>query len=586
MTRSRQPTPRSAQTQAISDLLQRGLAHHQAGRSVEAASIYNQVLARDPRQPAANHLLGLILLQQGNAAAAVDRISRALKGNPGDAQYLSNLGVALNAAGRSEEAVTAQQRAIAAKPGFAEAFSNLGMAYRALRRFDDAATATRQAIQLKPNEAGFHFNLGNALRDAGRLFDAEAAFRRALELRPGYSAATSAFAMMLDEQGRAEEALDLVEAALTNAPQDARLRLRRSRSLYYLGRLEDAVASFDRTIALNPEMGEAHLQRAYMVRHEARDHVIDAMETLFRSGSAPIEDRIFAGFGLGKALTDLGEHRAAIAAFSDANRMNRRRTSFSLDRAIAELQADVSRFDDLVEPSTADAMSAAAPIFVVGLPRAGKTTIEAILARHPDVAGAGELPTMGRLVREFLLERQETSLADIPAARFVELGRAYVEETECFVPPGKRPIDTMPSNYRHLGIIRRALPHARIIHCVRDPAEHCVAIFEKYLTGPGYEYADDMDELQSYHAAYRGVMDAWRKRLATSMHDIDLGSLASDRAGGTEKLLQFCGLAWDDACLADAHSEPQHREWSRDRITQSRAEHMAAWREVRPQLWP
>lgn len=585
MTRSRQPSPKGGQKQAISDLLQRGLALHQSGRGDEAAALYQQVLARDPKQPAANHLLGLVHLQQGRAAEAVDYVSRAVNARPDDVQYLGNLGVALNAAGRSAEAVEVLQRAIIINIEFAEAFSNLGMAFRNLGRYDDAVAVYRRAVRLKPNEAGFHFNLANSLRDAGYMFDAESAYRRAVHLRPSYGAAINGLAVMLDGQGRASEALSLVEGALRVQPKDAQLHLRRARALYHQNRLEDAVESFDRTIVLNPAFGEAHLHRSYVVRHDVRDASVDAMDQLFRSEGAPVEDRVFAGFGLGKALSDLGEHYPAISAFTEANRMHRRRISFSVDRAVTELKTDLQRFEGVNEPHDNGGFREAMPIFVVGLPRAGKTTVETILSRHPSVAGAGELPTMSRLVRELLVQQPDTAVADIPPDRFTELGRAYLREAQSLVPQGMTLVDTMPSNYRHIGFIRLAMPYARIIRVVRPQAEHCVAIFEKHLTGIGYEYSSDMDELQAYHTAFADMMDGWHARFPGGIYDIDLGNLAVDRQGEIRKLLEFCGLPWNDACMSEARSEPQYRDWSRDRIARNRAEHMEAWREVRPQLW-
>lgn len=585
MSPSRPAPPKSGQNHAITDLLQRGLALHQAGRGAEAATLYQQVLARDPRQPAANHLLGLVFLQQGRADEAVSHIATAVSASPKEAQYLGNLGVALNAAGRNEEAAVALRRAVAFNPQFAEAYSNLGMALRALGQTGEAIGAYHSAVRLKPMEAGFHFNLGNSLRDAGDIIEAESAYRRAIAFRPNYSPAINALAVVLDDEGRSGEALDLVEPALLALPNDAQLHLRRARSLRHQHRLEAALASFDRAVELNPGFGEAHLQRSYAMRHETRDASIDAMEQLFVAETAPIDDRIFAGFGLGKALTDLGEHRQAIEIFTEANRMLRARTPFSLEQAAADLRAEVDRFEG-VPPPTADAgFREDAPIFVVGLPRSGKTTIEAILARHPGVSGAGELPTMGRLVRDLLADHPNASARDVPPERFTELGRAYMLEVQRFVPAGRIPVDTMPSNYRHVGFIRLALPNARIVVARRPPPEHCVAIFEKYLTGRGYEYANDMDELQPYHAAFRRLIDAWQSRFPGQLKDIDLGRVAADREGEVRKLLEFCGLGWDPACLAETRSEPQHRDWSLDRVAHNHADHIAAWRRFRPQLW-
>ncbi|MBK8083114.1 MAG: tetratricopeptide repeat protein [Devosia sp.] len=585
MTDFRKSRPRAPSKPAIDALLQQGLALHQSGRGPDAAVFYERVLERDSRQPAANHLLGLVRLQQGRPDEAVDRISRAVAAAPNNAQYLSNLGVALNAAGRSREAVEVLERAIIADVTSAETSSNLGMAFRALGRFEDAVAVYRRAVRLKPNEPGFHYNLANALRDAGYLFDAESAYRRAVQLRPGYTGAINGLAAMLDGQGRSSEAIDLIDAALARQPNDPDLNLRRSRALYHQNRIEDAVEAFDRTLALSPGFGEAHLQRAYIVRHESRDSAVAAMEQLFRAETAPLDDRIFAGFGLGKALADLGEHHASIAAFSEANRLHRARTPFALDKALARMQDDLRRFDGIDGPHANGGFREASPIFVVGLPRSGKTTVETMLARHPSVAGAGELPTMGRLVKELLAQQQGVPLAEIPPDRFTELGRAYMREAQSLVPPGKVVVDTMPGNFQHVGFIRLALPYARIIRAVRTPADHCVAIFEKYLTGGGYEYANDLDELQPFHSAFRDMMAGWRARFPGAVHDIALGDVAENRQGEIRRLLEFCGLVWNDAVMAEARSEPQYRDWPRERIVRNRMDHLAAWREIRPSLF-
>ncbi len=558
---------------------------HQSGRPSEAARLYEQVLAKDAKHPAANHLLGLVNLQQGRASEAADFIARAVEHQPKSAQFQANLGVALNAMGRNAEAVDALRRATTIDPDFAEAYSNLGIALRGMGLLEEAITAYRQALHLKPKEAGFYFNMATALRDAGYLFEAESSYRRAILHRPRYSAAANGLAMALDQQSRTDEALEVIETALHDTPHSAELTMRRARFLYRQGRVDESVAGFDRALELKPDFSEALVHRSYAVRHEARGPEVDAMAEIFRSDSAPIAERVFAGFGLGKALTDLGEHRQAIEAFVQANFMQRQRVSFSLEGILAELRADADRFSDGRDHATAGGFRDAAPIFIVGLPRAGKSTIEKILALHPEACGVGELPTMGRLVRQLIREQPKASATEITPDRYTELGRAYMREAQSLVPRGQRLVDAMPSNYRHVGFIRRALPNAKIVHCTRDRADVCVAIFEKHLAARGYEYSSNLDEVQAYHDAYIELMSRWDALFPGHLLDINAGSLAFDRGVRAKKLLEFCGLSWNDACLADVRSEPEMNDWSAERVATNRAEHMAVWRELRPELW-
>lgn len=566
-------------------MLQKGLALHQSGRAGEAAPFYEQVLKLDGAQPAANHLLGLVRLAQGRADEAVTLITRAVKANAGDPQYLCNLGVALNAAGQHEKAIAALDRAIAHKPDYAEAYSNKGMALRALKRFGEAVDIYRQAVRLKPSEAGFHFNLANSLRDAGYLFDAESAYRRAVHLRPRYAAAINGLAAALDNEGRAPEVLELLDRALQELPDDPRLHLRRGRALYHLNRLPEAAAAFRRAIELDPRFGEGHLHLSYMVRHDGRDAEIEAAATLFADESAAAEERIFAGFALGKALTDIDDHEGAIAAYAAANALNRATVAKSPERATAELGRDAARFEDASAPRPDGGFYEATPIFVVGLPRSGKTTVETILARHPAIEGVGELPTLSRLVGELKSEIGDTPISGVPSDRFTELGRAYMREAQSLATPGMRIVDTLPSNFRHIGYIRLALPNARIIRSLRPRAEHIIAIYEKYFTSNGYEWSNDLGELSAYYDAFESQMAAWHGLFPGRIYEIDLLRLRDDRKGEINRLLDFCGLGWSEACMGEARSEPQLGDWPTDRLIRNREAHYAAWRVARPELW-
>jgi len=583
MSSSRRPPRSQSQSPTVESLLRLGMELHQAGRGGEAADLYRQILRRDDSHPAANHLFGLTQLQQGETTAAIRHIAVALKQEPSNAQYLGNMGVALTRAGRNDEAVEVFRRAVSTNPTSAEAHSNLGLALRASGSFDDAAEAYRRATEIRPTEAVFHFRLAGALRQAGDHFAAEASYRQAIKLRPDYAEAYTSLAFILIDQGRADEAVALLDSGLIVLPDEAALHLQRARALYARGDLQRAVSGFDRALALRPAYGEAHLQRAVSVRYRQRDGAVEAMAAVFNSDRVATEDRIFAGFALGKALADLGDHTESVAAFIEANRLQRQRVAFSLSREVEFMKSTVARFRE-VEVMPLAATSEASPIFIVGLPRSGKTTLEKLLSSHPRLAGAGELPTMGRLVRELMREANGAPLSMIAPERFAALGRAYIEEAGRSVADGKRAIDTMPSNLYHLGFIRLALPHARIIHCVRPAAEHRVAIFEKLLTGAGFEYANDLAELRGYHAAYAQLMADWHARFPGFIHDVDVGALMADRQVLAEPLLAFCGAAWDDALHAPVQSEAQYDDWSRDEGAANHSAHMAVWRQLHPEL--
>ncbi len=571
---------------SVDDLLRAGLQLHQAGRVDEARTYYERVLQQDGRHPAANHLLGLVFLARGDASRAIDFIGRAVKARPGDAQYLGNLGVALNAASRHKEAVEALARAVSINPGFAEAYSNLGMAYRALMRLDDAVAAYSSAIELRPNEPGFHANLGNTLRDLGDVLAAEQTYRRALVLQPGHPGAAQGLGGLLDDRWAAAEGLEIVDQALAGAARHPQLHVRRGRLLQNLGRLQEAVAQYDRAIELNPNLGEPYQHRANLLLRDGDAHDIPAMERLFADAAAPLEDRVFAGFGLGQALAWSGDHRASVEVFQSANRLHRQKIEFSLERATQELEAS---YDESLQPSAVSHTNTSGDtpaIFIVGLPRAGKSTVEAILARHPDTAPMGELPIFGRLFARYARKAAPDLRPEEQPELMRQLGQDYLDEARRLSGSSKTIIDTLPSNYRLIAAISNALPAARIIWCERAPTEHCIGIFEKYLVGRGHEYAFDLDELVPYHAAYRQLLKRWQARALPALRVMDVARLRQDRLAETRELLTFCGLSWNDACLADVESEPLLTDWTAETRAANRAEHLAAWCSARPDVFP
>jgi tetratricopeptide (TPR) repeat protein len=563
------------QRAALADLLQDGLRLHQAGRSEEAARLYEQVLARDPLQPAANHLLGLVRLQQGKADDAVRLIARATSVNRTDPQYFANLGAALNAAGRPAEAIDALDRAIALKPAFPGANSNRGMALKALGRLDDAAASYRQALSLAPAEPGFHFNLANVLNELGDLDAADGAYREALRLRPVYPAAIAGLSSVLDQLGRSEEALTVSSEALARAPNEAEFHYWQGRALYRLGRLEEALEAYQRALQLRPAFGEAHFHAAHMRRWSATDDGIAAMEAVYANAAVPIDDRVYAGFGLAKALGDVGDHERSVTVYKEVNALHRPRLNFSL----SAVEADFSRLAEMFSGATdGDRASEAvddAPIFVVGLPRSGKSTVESILARHPEVHAAGEQRLLSRLVDRFGAAGPE-GLRQI-GVEYMRFGRE--------LGGGKRIIDTMPPNFRLIGFIHAALPNARVIHCVREPGDHTVAIFEKFLPRAGYDFAADLADTSSYLRAYRNLMAHWHSLFPGFVLDVDVASLSGQETEPLSDLLRFAGLAWDRACLAPAESEPQLGTWTAEMCAANQAAHRAEWLRRHPELW-
>jgi tetratricopeptide (TPR) repeat protein len=558
-----------------------GVLAAQSGRPEQAARLIGEALALSPDFALAHYHNANALRAMGRKPEALAAYRRAIELAPDHAPSHNNLGALLRDLGLVEEAVAAYRRAIELRPTYPQAHYNLGTALRALGRHEEAIAALSRAIEHKADDVDAHLNLGAALLDLGRHDEALDAFGRALQLRPDCVEANGGLVAALQALGRPAEALEALEAMERLAPADPALLARLGGAYRNAGRTVAAVAAYRRIVALEPDDARAQLDlaaalnelgetaeaadcaaralsmdpasaaawflRSELKRFAADDPDIAAMETLLASASGQAtdsEDRLNLEFALAKAWMDVGEPDRAFAHLDRANRQ--RRAGFTYD-----VEADVDRFAAIAR-SFSHARAAEAPglgdpsdlpVFVVGMPRSGTSLIEQILASHPEVHGAGELKALGQVVAG------AAELANRPGRDLAALGRAYVERAAPLAAGKRRLVDKMPGNFQYAGLIRLILPNARIIHCRRNPLDTCLSCYSKKFN-ERQDFAYDLRELGLYYRAYDQLMTHWRALLpAERFIEVRYEDVVDHLEAEARRLIAFCGLEWDAACL-------------------------------------
>jgi tetratricopeptide (TPR) repeat protein len=507
-------------------------------------------------EAAAARQSGLAALQRGQAREAIPHLEKALELEPDAPDLRNNLGLAYLAEGRAKDAIAEFQRALAANPLLVRAHYNLGNALRSINDSPGALKHLQQAVALAPDFAEAHNNLGIILQGMGRLEQAMAHYQKALELKPDYPEAHNNLATALQASDRLEPALEHLEWALSLRPDYADALTNRGNVLAELGRFEEAIPSYERAVALAPRRMDYHRNLSAYKRYAPGDPHLAMLETLARDLSSLGEsDQIDLHFALGKAWDDLGNHRRAFEHLLAGNRLHRSQVDYDESAAMRLFHAMRAVFGkDVVTEFSGSGAVSSAPVFIFGMPRSGTTLVEQILASHPAVFGAGELPFVEQSIVALLggslaAERIPEVLLSMKHGDWRDMGEFYLERVSA-LSPAERITDKMPGNFRFAGPIHLALPGARLIHVRRSPLDTCLSCFAKRFSDH-HPYAYDLGELGRYYRAYRELMEHWRRVLPEGvMLEVDYEDVVVDLEGQARRLVAHCGLAWDPSCLA------------------------------------
>jgi tetratricopeptide (TPR) repeat protein len=402
-----------------------------------------------------------------------------------------------------------------------ESFRRIVAAFKA-GDFAAALAACEDALAADPADPRVLFLAGNAARRLGRVDDWVGFFRRTLERDPANVEAHYELAVGLRIQGDTAAARD----------------------------------HFQRVLALRPGHAAACYQLAQFTRFAAGDPAIEDLVARLAAADAPA-DKIWLGFALAKALEDAGDHGAAFRALAAANALKRTQ----IDHDVARDEAFARRLADSFTPELAarpvpartgaDPGLGAGEIFVVGMPRSGTTLAEQILAAHPDVVGLGEVLDLEEAVNAFahrLGQPFPECLATAEPDDMAALGGDYVARVGSHAPDVRFRVNKTPANFLYAGAILLALPAARIVHCRRDALDTCFSCYATlFEAAPWFAY--DLDELARYHNLYSATMAHWQARFPGRLLELDYEALIADQQAETRRLLEFCGLPWDDACL-------------------------------------
>lgn len=392
-------------------------------------------------------------------------------------------------------------------------------------------------------------------RGAGELEQAEASCLAAIAERPRNAEAHRLLGTVLQLQSRGAAAIDSFRRAVELEPANAKALRHLAIALSEAGKLASAMECGRMALALEPGHVGALYHLARLRRFELADPDLVALEEIARDPDA-LEPRqqVLLFFTLAKAYEDLGDYARSFECLTRANRLKRAGIQYDVRADLRLFDEIASVFDaELFERFAGAGSASELPILIVGMPRSGTTLVEQILAGHPVVHGAGELGDLHEMAMFVSLLKEGAAgfpdgMSEMPPQDLAELGHGYVARLGRIAPDAARVADKNPTNFRYLGLARLIVPHARVIHCVRDPLDTCLSCYGLALQGTEFGY--DLIELGHYYRGYAKLMEHWRGVLpADWVIDVQYEDLVSDIEHEVRRIVAHCGLDWDDKCL-------------------------------------
>jgi tetratricopeptide (TPR) repeat protein len=340
-----------------------------------------------------------------------------------------------------------------------------------------------------------------------------------------------------------------------------------------IGRQAEAIDSYRRATRLRPANSEAWWSLSNLKTFRFEDAEVETMRRQLSAEKLTEEARAQFSFALAKAHEDRGAYTRAFELYAEGNRLRRKLEHYDpVQTEVINERIRTVFHDAFLARHAGQGHPDPAPIFIVGLPRSGSTLIEQILASHSQVDATHELPEAGRLVQRINRERADgiaypEAARDLAGDQWAALGRAYIDETRKYRHGAPRFTDKMPNNFASIGLLALALPNARFINAHRHPLDTCLSCYRQ-LFARGQPFTYDLTELGEYYLQYGKMMAHWHEALPGRILDVQYEDMVAGQDSQTRRLLAFCGLPFEDACLRYHETERAIRTASSEQVRQ------------------
>jgi tetratricopeptide (TPR) repeat protein len=604
-----------------------GVARRATGETAAALASLEQLVADNPDSAVALYELGVTLAESGEQDRALAALRRAVALIPDLADAWRAIGdqLTMRQDVPGADAAYAQQiKASTKDPRLLAAASAL-----CANRIPDAEALLKKHLWHYPTDVAAIRMLAEVAGRLGRYKEAEALLARCLELAPSFNGARHNYALALHRQnksaaalqqldrltasepdnsgyrnlravvlskiGEYRESIEIYADVLREHPGEPKIWLSYGHALAAAGQEAESIAAYRRSIELAPAFGEAYWSLANLKTFRFGATELAKMQALLPGNDLTDEDRLHFHFAIGKALEDGAHYSSAFEQYASGNRLRRRQIAYEADETTSHARRSMGLFTaEYFEARRGFGSDATDPIFILGLPRAGSTLVEQILASHSAVEGTAELPDILAMVQVLsrrgagsVTKKYPELLADLSAEDCRQLGQQYLDQTRIQrKTDASFFIDKMPNNFLHIGLIRQILPNAKIVDARRHPLACCFSGFKQHFAR-GQHYTYDLEDIGRYYRDYVELMAHFDGVLPGKIHRVFYESMIEDTESEVRRLLSYCGLPFEASCLRFYENRRAVRTASKQQVRQPIFhDSMQQWRHFEPWLDP
>jgi len=549
----------------------------------DATETLKTLIATDPNHARAHQENGYLSLSTGNIPFAATAFARATRLNPAllsswqklaplyaelnhaEGQklatqritYLTQLPLEIRGArdlmyeGKLVVADTVCRRFLQSNKHHNEAMLLLAEIGIKLKLYHEAEFLLESCIEIHPTHEAARAEFVQLLSKLGKFSEAKLQAETLLNEQPSNHQYLAAKASAMVGLGEVEQAISLYQQVIGDRNDLPGMQLLLGHAHKANGQIEEAVAAYQEAYKIRPDFGDAYWSLANTKTYRFTDNELTLMKSQLDNVEIEQDDKIHLEFALAKAFEDRKQFDNAFTYYQNGNALKNRRNHYSNSQLSEQVEAQKSVFTaDYFKVHQDVGDNSPDPIFIVGLPRAGSTLLEQILASHSQVDGTMELHNVLGLAARLRSSKSgyPKVVTELDKEYFNRFGKQFIADTRCYRQGAAFFIDKMPNNFMHIGLIKSILPNAKIIDARRDPIACCFSGY-KQLFAEGQEFSYDLDNLIHYYKSYQSLMTHWDAVLPGFVLKVQHEDVIDDLETQVRRILEFCQLPFESSCL-------------------------------------